>query len=77
MSTEADYCSWGAAAANIKVTQSSVTVASVKGLKYHHPTMSMLWVYGDQIKRKKERGEHTFDINRMKPIVTLSIFTYI
>ena len=51
--TEADYCGWGTVAPNIKGTESSVPVASVRGLEQHHPTMSTLWGHRDRSKKKE------------------------
>ena len=42
----------GELAPNIKGTEYSVPVASVRGLERHHPTMSMLWRHRDWIKIK-------------------------
>ena len=51
---EAGYFGWGKVAPNIKETESSVPVASVWGLEFRHPIMSMLWGHGDQSKIKSK-----------------------
>ena len=50
---EAYYCGLGTEAPNIKGIESSVPIASVQVLEHHHPTMSMLWVHGYQLKNKQ------------------------
>ena len=42
---EAGYCGWGKISPNIKGTDYSVPVASVRGLEHHNPNMSTLWVH--------------------------------
>ena len=49
---DVDYCDWGEVAPNIKGTDSSFPVASVRVLEHNHPTMSTLWGHRDRPKNK-------------------------
>ena len=53
MGTKANHCGSGTLAPNIKVTESSVSVAYVRGLDHQHPTMITIWGHRDRSKRKK------------------------